>query len=172
MSADPPSAMRRLMLPVLAVSMIASAAFIAGTVDRLPAEVASHFGGVGANGWMAHDEYLWWMLGLALVVPGVVVLLIAVLPRVAPGLVNLPHRAYWLADERRDDTLASLLAFGCWQGCVLTAFAAGLHYLLLQANAVTPPRLPGVLFAVLLAALVAAMLAWTGALYARFRSMR
>ncbi|MGH8851871.1 MAG: hypothetical protein ACREYD_12825 [Casimicrobiaceae bacterium] len=65
------------MLPLLAGSMIASAAFIVGTVHRLPAEVASHFGGVGANGLMAHDEYLWWMLGLALVVPGAAVLLAA-----------------------------------------------------------------------------------------------
>ncbi|MGH8714377.1 MAG: hypothetical protein ACREYB_10260 [Casimicrobiaceae bacterium] len=85
--------MRRLMLPLLAGSMIASAAFIVGTVDRLPAEVASHFGGVGANGWMAHDEYLWWMPGLALAVPGAVVLLIAVLTQIAPGLLNPPHRA-------------------------------------------------------------------------------
>jgi hypothetical protein len=112
------------------------------------------------------------MLMLAVAAPCIIVLLIAGLPRVAPRLVNLPHRAYWLAEERRSDTLATLLAFGCWQGALLTMAAAGLHLVLLEANAVTPPRLSVSSLVALLVLFIAAMLAWTGALYARFRTMR
>jgi cell division protein FtsX len=52
---------------------------------------------------------------------------------------------------------------------VLTVFAAALHYVILQANTTAPPQLPGVLFVAVLAGLLAAMVAWTIALYVRFR---
>jgi hypothetical protein len=165
--------MRRFAMPTFAVLVVMSAAFILATVDGLPGVVASHFGpGSGPNGWMVRSDYLVWMLMLAVAAPCIIVLLIAGLPRVAPRLVNLPHRAYWLAEERRSDTLATLLAFGCWQGALLTMAAAGLHLVLLEANAVTPPRLSVSSLVALLVLFIAAMLAWTGALYARFRTMR
>lgn len=163
--------MRRLALPLLVVLMIASTAFIATTAGELPEQVASHFGASGVNGWMARHEYVLWMLLLATVIPLAIVALIAILPRVAPRLVNLPHRAYWLSDAQRDQTLASLLAFACWQACLLTAFAAGLHGIVLEANATSPPRLPGALFVALLTVFLGSMAVWTAALYARFRTM-
>jgi hypothetical protein len=173
MSRLPAPQMRRFAMPMFAVLVVVSAAFILATVDGLPGVVASHFGpGSGPNGWMVRSDYLIWMLILALVAPCLIVLLIAGLPRIAPRLLNLPHRAYWLAEERRADTLATLLAFACWQGSLLTLFAAGLHLVLLEANRVTPPRLSVGSLSTLLVLFVAAILAWTAALYARFRTMR
>lgn len=165
--------MRRFAMPAFAVLVVLSAAFILATVERLPSVVASHFGpGSGPNGWIVRSDYLVWMLILAVVAPCLIVLLIAGLPRVAPRLINLPHRDYWLAPQRRSDTLASLLAFGCWQGALLTVAAAGLHLTLIEANAVTPPHLSLGSLVTLSVLFIAAMLAWTAALYARFRTMR
>jgi uncharacterized membrane protein len=155
---------------ILLVALIAlSAAFIAVTAGQLPGLVASHFDSrSGANGWLTRSQYLFWMLALAILLPFAIVGFIA-LVSTAPRLINLPHRAYWLSEGRREQTLATLLAFACAQGCLLTVFAAALHYVILQANTTAPPQLPGALFVVVLLGLVAAMVAWTIALYIRFR---
>ena len=163
--------MPRLAFALLALLMIASATFIAATAGQLPREVASHFGPAAVNGWLPRPDYLLWMLVLALAVPAAVVALIAILPRIAPGLLNLPHRDYWLSDAHRDSTLASLFAFACGQGCLLTLFAAGVHWVVLDANVASPPRLSGSLSIALVVLFLAAMLGWTAALYGRFRTM-
>ena len=163
--------MHRLAFPLLAALMCASAAFIAATAGQLPATVASHFGGHGANGWMARNVYLLWMLGLSVLVPGLLVVLIAVLPRIVPRLVDLPHKDYWMADARRGETISSLFAFACCLAALMTVFAAGLHYVILNANATTLPALSASLLAALVALLLVGAVTWTGALYARFRTM-
>jgi uncharacterized membrane protein len=161
--------MRRLALFLLVALIAVSAAFIAVTAGQLPGLVASHFGsGSGANGWLTRSQYLLRMLALAILLPLALVGFIALLSR-APRLINLPHRAYWLSEGRREQTLATLLAFACAQGALLTVFAAALHYVILQANTTAPPQLPGALFAAVLLGLLAAMVAWTIALYVRFR---
>ena len=162
--------MRRLALFLLVALIAVSAAFIAVTAGQLPGVVASHFDSrSGVNGWLTRSQYLFWMLALAILLPGAIVGFIALLSRTAPRLINLPHRAYWLSEGRREQTLATLLAFACAQGCLLTVFAAALHYVILQANTTAPPQLPGGLFVAVLLGLLAAMVAWTIALYVRFR---
>jgi hypothetical protein len=101
--------------------------------------------------------------------PLAIVGFIALVTRTAPRLINLPHRTYWLSEGRREQTLATLLAFACVQGGLLTVFAAALHYVILQANSTAPPQLPGALFVGMLLALLAAIAAWTIALFVRFR---
>jgi hypothetical protein len=161
--------MRRPALFLLVALIAVSAAFIAVTAGQLPGLVASHFdAGSGVNGWLTRSQYLFWMLALAILLPLAIVGFIA-LVGVAPRLINLPHRTYWLAEARREQTLATLLSFACAQGCVLTVFAAALHYVILQANTTAPPHLPGALFVAVLVGLLAAMVAWTIALYVRFR---
>jgi uncharacterized membrane protein len=162
--------MRRSALFLLVVLIAVSAAFIVVTAGQLPSLVASHFNsGSGVNGWLTRSQYLFWMLALAILLPLVIVGFVTLLPRASPRLINLPHRAYWLAEPRREQTLATLLTFGCVQACVLTVFAAALHYVILQANTSAPPQLPGALFVAILVSLLAAMVTWTIALYTRFR---
>lgn len=161
--------MRRPALFLLVALIAVSAAFIAVTAGQLPGLVASHFdSGSGVNGWLTRSQYLFWMLALAILLPLAIVGFIA-LVSTAPRLINLPHRTYWLSEARREQTLATLLSFACAQGCVLTVFAAALHYVILQANTTAPPQLPGALFVAVLVGLLAAMVAWTIALYVRFR---
>jgi hypothetical protein len=164
--------MRRLALFLLVALIAVSAAFIAVTAGQLPGVVASHFDSrSGVNGWLTRSQYLFWMLALAILLPGAIVGFIALLSRTAPRLINLPHRTYWLSEGRREQTLATLLAFACAQGCLLTLFAAAVHYVILQANTTAPPQLPGALFVAVLLGLLAALVAWTIALYVRFRNV-
>ena len=162
--------MRRPAFFLLFALIALSAAFIAVTAGQLPGVVASHFDNrSAANGWLTRANYLLLMLALAILLPLAIVGFVALVTRTAPRLINLPHRTYWLAEGRREQTLATLLTFACVQGGLLTVFAAALHYVILQANTAVPPQLPGVLFVAVLLALLAAMVAWTIALFARFR---
>jgi hypothetical protein len=94
-----------------------------------------------------------------------------VVPHVSPRRVNIPHRDYWLAPERRRATLSSLASHACWLGCLCAAFLAGMHYAILEANAAAPPRLPADLVWTLLIALLAGIALWIGTLYLRFRNV-
>jgi len=48
--------------------------------------------------------------------------------------VNIPHRDYWLAPERRAATCALLFRFGLWLGSLSLLFLTGVQWLVVQAN--------------------------------------
>ena len=97
--------MQRIFLLVL----VACGAFVWITSGDLPPVVASHFGPGGtADGFMGKGAYTAFMLAFVVVVPALVAgstLLVGVLPTT---LINLPHREYWLATQRRAATLDAL----------------------------------------------------------------
>ena len=162
--------MRRLHLLLFLGAMLAAAGYVVATSAGLPARVATHFGGSGAaDGWMTRAGYVRFMLLFIAVLPSALVAAIGLLPRLFPQWVNLPNRAYWLGPERREDSLDFLLAHACWFGVLIVLFMAAIHYLLLQANAASPPRLPTVPFVALLAAFVAGLAVLMVMLYRRFR---
>jgi uncharacterized protein DUF1648 len=160
----------RLPLALFGLLAVAVAALIVLTTGRLPESVASHFGaGNLADAWMTRDFYLVWMLAFSVLLPVGIVAAIGGLPRAFPGITNLPNRDYWLAPERRADSLRFLAVSACWLGCLLTALAGAIHVLIIEANAVVPARLPGAMFFGLLAAFAAAFGAWLVAIFRRFR---
>jgi hypothetical protein len=162
--------MRRLLPPFFLAAMLAAGAFVVATMPALPAQVATHFGSGGfANAWMTRGGYRIFMLFFIVVLPAGMVAAIGLLPRVRPHWINIPHRAHWLAPERRDETAAYLLAHACWLGVLMEAFIAAIHYALLAANAASPPRLSTPLFIALLAGFVGGLGLWVAALYRRFR---
>ncbi len=162
--------MTRLAWLCYAFAAAVATSFIVATTGGMPVEIASHFGlRHGANAWMSHDVYLVFMLAFGLVLPAIVACTIAFLPRVRPDAINIPHREYWLAPPRRQETIDALSAHGAWFGCLLTIFIAGVHYVVLEANRVTPARLPAELFVTLLAAFGVVLAVWIGSLWLRFR---
>jgi hypothetical protein len=135
----------------------------------LPPVVASHFDASGApDGALPRGLYLALMGALLAGVP----LLLALLPRWMIGRdgarLNIPHRQYWLAPDRREQTLDFLRRQGRWFAAAVALFLAYAHGLVVQANR-QPPSLAT---PALLAGLVVFLLA-TGAglwvLHARFR---
>ena len=161
--------MNRVALIMLAAVVIAAIAVIAGTSSELPARLATSFGASGApSGWETRHDYLTMMIGGVIGAPLLIMLALAWLPRVAPRLMNLPHRDYWLAPARRGDTLRSLFAFGCLLAIVLVVFLVALHLLIVRAQMHNPPELPLVPFVVLTGALLVAAGLWAAAWYRRF----
>lgn len=143
--------------------------FLLATAGALPERVPTHFGAGGVpNAWMTPGGYTLFMLALTLGLPLLVAASVGLAPRLAPRLVNLPHRDHWLAPERRDGSLAFLGRQGCRLGCLMVLLAAGVHWLVLRASRLSPPRLEEGLLLAMLGAFVVALTAWIIAMFRRF----
>ena len=157
--------MQRLFLVVL----VAAGVFVWLTSGGLPPVVASHFGPGGeANGYVGRGTYTLLMLALVVAVPALVAsstLLVRVLP---PQLVNLPNKRYWLAPERRAASLEALGSLGLRFAVALAVFLCFVHWLVVQANSVQPPRLQESWFLVGLSVFGAVTLVWVVSLFRRF----
>jgi uncharacterized membrane protein len=124
---------------LLALAVIAQAFW---QHDRLPARVATHFDLAGrANGWMTRDNQTKAHLGLVLFIAVMLEGVARLSPRLPDGLVNLPHRDYWLAPERRGATHAWLAGLIRLIGCVLMVFFLALFHLVYRANLSSTPML-------------------------------
>jgi hypothetical protein len=88
--------------------------------------------------------------------------------KLPPQLVNLPNKRYWLAPERRAESLAALGALSRGFAAGLAVFLCFVHWLVVRANASRPPRLDETWFLAGLAAFGLTTLAWLVALYRRF----
>lgn len=147
------------------------AAFVWQTSKELPAVVASHFAANGvANGFMPRTAYAVLITVLVVGVP----LLLALLPAAAISgagkKLNIPHREYWLAPERREDTIAFLRAHGRWFAVVVALFLSDVHWLVVEANGLQPPVLFYRSIVTALVVFALALLVWLWALVARFRN--
>jgi hypothetical protein len=130
-------------LPAATLLLIAcGAVFIWLTSQRLPPLVAAHFDSAGhVNAYMPRGRYIALLLGIAVVMP----LFLVVVPRRAfakPGLrINLPNRDYWLAPERREETFRFLARQTSVFAWLLVLFLCYVQWLVVRANALTPPSL-------------------------------
>jgi hypothetical protein len=152
---------------VLAVA--AAAAYVWLSSQSLPPVVASHFGASGAaNGFMRRDAYAWFMVALTAVIPALLVFLPGAAMSSPRARINLPNRDYWLAPERREETLAYLRGTTRRFGYLLLGFLAYAHWLVVRANAVVPPRLDSAWFIGGLVVLLLACALWIAGMFRRF----
>jgi uncharacterized membrane protein len=124
------------------IFVAAAIAFIWWSSLSLPARIASHFGPSGrANGFMPRESYICFMVALVVVLPIFVVYLPSWLIARAGNNINLPNKQYWLAAERREETLDFLRLSMFRLGYLLVAFLSYVHWLVVRANAVVPQSL-------------------------------
>jgi len=150
--------------------IVLALATIVLTSGWLPDPVASHFGPSGlANGYMTRFGYLLFMAGIAVGVPTLLSLMIGGAIRRSADSVNIPNRDYWLAPAHRDGTLEFLIDHTARLAAGVALFALALHFVLIHANGLTPPRLEGTSFVVALTGALAGVGVWVAALLRRFR---
>jgi hypothetical protein len=150
--------------------LIVVAWYIVTTTRQLGDPVATHFGGgFIANGWEQREDYRRFALSFSTVLPVIVAGIVGWLPRLFPRYVNLRHRDDWLAPERSAQTFESIAVRAPLLGTLLSVFMGGVHWLILQANAVVPPRLPAGPFWTMLIAFLTAFAFWIWAFWSRFR---
>ena len=112
------------------------------TGNLLPAMVASHFDRAGvATGYLPRAVYRGAMIAM-LLLPA---LFVVVLPRLSlrrPGArINVPNREYWLAPERRAQTVAIIVRRCTQFGVLLILFLCYAHWLVVQCESQQPPTL-------------------------------
>jgi uncharacterized membrane protein len=117
--------MKRLIAGYLVLAILVLAGLIhAGVYYRmLPAQVASHFDIQGQpDGWMSKGAFVSVYVGMLLGSGIVMAALGLLLPRTPDSLINLPHKDYWLAPERRRATLLAVSADFSWFASATIAF--------------------------------------------------
>ena len=153
---------------VFVALLLAGGVYVGLSAGALPASVASHFDASGRpNGSMSHDGYRLFMLLFVVGLPALVVTLMSRAFRGGQRL-NLPHRDYWLAPPRRQASIDFLVAHAQWFGSALVLFLCLVHRLVLRANALQPPQLPGSMFVSTVVPMLLFMALWIAALMLRF----
>lgn len=165
----------KLWLPVLVfvALLAASAAYFLFGSAALPERIAVHFAADGSpNGFETREGYRHFLLMFGLGLPLAAALFVAVLPNLLPAsLINLPNKDYWLAPERRAQSMLYLSAHGFWLGCLLLLLMCGVHALVVSANAAAASgqHLAGSTFLWVLGLFFSGMAAWAATLMLRFR---
>lgn len=122
--------------------VLCAAAFVLGSSRELPALVASHFGAAGAaNGFMPRAFYVRFILSLVIGLPVVLAVLTTIALGRPDARINVPNRSYWLAPERRTQTVAFLRTRITWFAVLALAFLCYTHWLVVLANRSQPARL-------------------------------
>ena len=106
---------------------------------RLPSAMASHFDGAGiANGWSSPGGFF----TIVLLVVALNLLIFVVVPHGIAARrvrVNLPNRDYWLAPERRRETLERIADFLGWFGVINLLLAVIVVQMVVDANLTQSP---------------------------------
>ena len=134
----------------------------------LPDRMASHFDACGRpNGWSGKIAFFSIYAGVVLLMAGIRIMTRRSLAKTPVSLINLPNKEYWLAPERRAESMVILERY-------MTAFwSATFIFLICTMDLVFAANLGrsqilGEWFFVLLAAFVLFTLAWTVSLIKRF----
>jgi heme A synthase len=76
-------------------------------------------------------------------------------------MINVPNKEFWLAPERREQTVAFFEVQFAWFGCAFLAFLLVVNELVFAANQTSPRKLNGAGFSVALVAFLAFVGIWT-----------
>jgi uncharacterized membrane protein len=127
--------MKHPLLILLAMLCLMSLGQAVWYYPQLPGLVASHFNAAGlADGWMPRAHFLKIEILLSLGVAAGFAVLALIVAGVPDALINLPHRAYWFALVRREETRRCLSGMVLSSGCGTLAFLLFLHQRVHHAN--------------------------------------
>jgi uncharacterized membrane protein len=109
---------------------------------RLPERVASHFGAGGMpNDWMPKTGNLLLSSGIFLLMTGIMYFTPIFTARLPVRFINLPNKDFWLADERKEHTLADISSRMYIFGIAMNLFFIFLNHMVFLANMTNPVRL-------------------------------
>jgi hypothetical protein len=120
---------------------------------------------------MTRRFYTWFMLALVVGVPLLLVYLPGFALRNPRARLNIRNPEYWLSPERRQGTVDYFCRHMERLGALVMALLCYIHWLVIQANAQTPPTLSSPWFIGGLVAFTILSLLWAAALVGRFREV-
>ncbi len=161
----PPTSLarRHLLVPgcVLVGMYVALVTFVFGTLNGLPKKVAVHFDLQGrANGWESREWNAWFtgLFPLGFYAFFALIAWLTCLPKAMP--LNVPRRDHWTRPENRPEALLIMGASMLWFCSIMTAFFGAVHWLMMDANRVSPPYSPPGTMIPILVAFFVLLLIW------------
>ena len=80
--------------------------------NSAPGRVPSHFDAAGRpNAWSSRDEFFTLQIGVTLLIAALFIGIPSLLKSTPARLINLPNESYWLAPERREETMDRLASY-------------------------------------------------------------
>jgi uncharacterized membrane protein len=147
----------------------AGVAQILSYYSSLPDPVASHFNLNGQpNGWSSRVSFFGIYLGSLVIVAGLFWIVPVLLQRSPDHRISLPRRDYWLAPERRRETLSLISRRVLWFGFAIIAFMLCTIQLVIQANLPQGGRLHMPAMWVLLGSVLTFAVVWCAGLLRGF----
>ena len=138
----------------------------------LPQKVATHFNFAGKpDGFMTLQNHQSFITLSTICFPLFMVFMVGVLPAWFPSLVNIAHRDYWFAPERKTQTLDYLFSMACKLGVLMVFFFVGLNVIIVFANKANPVLMPKLLFFVVMALFLLGVFLWVVMLFLKFRKV-
>ena len=157
-------------LRVLLILFAVALGQIAWHFPQMPAVMATHYDGSGTpNGWMSRSTAIGFQIFMLGVVAAAFVALPWALGRIGTALINIPNREYWLAPERRAESVLSLRRWMAALGCAAVLLLMVVTELNFRTNLETPPRLPAMPLLVCVSAFLVFMVLWILGLIRRFQ---
>ena len=101
----------------------------------LPQSLAIHFDANGvADNFVSKQIYL--LISIGLIFFGLFFSFInnSIIKLLPHSLINMPHREYWLAKERREETFRIVKKFFDWLGAAILALFVCINQLSIEAN--------------------------------------
>ncbi|MFI5095180.1 MAG: DUF1648 domain-containing protein [Candidatus Acidiferrum sp.] len=119
---------------IFIVLAVFAAIYFWSNYAQLPNIVASHFNARGvANGWQPKSVFFAFFVGAVAIAAFLTFGVLAIFSKMPIAMINLPHKEYWLAPERRAETLARLNGSFAWFGCaVLLVVTTAVNYAIRQ----------------------------------------
>jgi len=135
----------------------------------LPERMATHFGPTGRpDGWTDKGTFIVSGFALMALVTGLQAGIAVLLARSPNELINLPNKAFWLAPERRAQTIAILADQMLIFGVATNALLVAIFHQVFRANLMPNPQL-GASTWITLAAYLVYTVVWGIGLTYRFR---
>jgi uncharacterized membrane protein len=138
----------------------------------LPQKVATHFNFAGKpDGFMTLQNHQSFIILSTICFPLFMVFMVGVLPMWFPSLVNISHRDYWFAPDRKTQTLDYLFNMACKLGVLMVFFFVGLNVIIVLANNSNPVLMPKLPFFVVMALFLLGLFSWVVVLFLKFRKV-
>jgi uncharacterized membrane protein len=136
----------------------------------LPERVATHFNAQGQpDGWMSRSSHLAFTTLFGFAFPLFLVTLFYVIRFLPPQGLNIPHRDYWLAPERRLETFDYLFGHSMWLAGATLGLLLGIQFLIVQANTQGRAHLSMPTILGFLSCFLTAVVVWVATMFLHFR---
>lgn len=120
---------------VMLLLAVVAAAQLLYYYPKLPATIAVHFGTSGqANGWSGKASFftIYAAIEAAIALAGIALAFLG--ERIPTSFLNMPNRDYWLAPERREESLGFFWTQTIWIEAITLAFLVAIAELVFRAN--------------------------------------